>query len=451
MAPDRATGVLGQLPDRADACVAVADVNWPRFAASYTADRARRLLADLPEVRRLRDIGAVPGGGEGAGGLREHLVKLPGAERYRAGLHLVRAHTAAVLGYPGPDAIEPDREFLDLGMNSITAVELRDGLQVAAGVPLGATVAFDHTTPAALAGHVLQTVLGPDAGEAAAGATAETESRGGGILRSLLQEAGRAGKLEEFMEFLMEASSYRPKFEDVEELASPPKPVFLARGGARPRIVCHSGISAVAGAHEFARFAAPFRGQRDVIALPVPGYREGEQLPATADASLAWQAKTLLEVAGDAPFVLLGHSGGGLFAHALAYRLEQMGVVPAGVVLVDSYPMDRPVHSEWMNEFNEGTFEREHLYVPMNDIRLTAQAWYALLFVHFKAREIQAPTLLLRAHDPIAEWTRDDEDWRASWYLPHTAVDVPGNHLTIMREHGETTAAAVARWLEERG
>ncbi|WSC96692.1 SDR family NAD(P)-dependent oxidoreductase [Streptomyces sp. NBC_01754] len=449
MPTEAATGVLGRLPARPDAGVTVADVNWPRFAAAYTADRARHLLADLPEVRRLRGIGATAGG-DGPDDFREQLVRLSRADRHRAALHLVRAHTAAVLAYPDVEAVEPDREFLDLGMNSLTGIELRDALQVAGGVPLSSAIVFEYTTPAALAGHVLRTLLGPDADDAVGEAGADAEPRGGGILRSLLWEAGREGKLEKFTEFLVEAAGYRPKFEEPDELQAPPKPVFLARGDARVRIVGQCGISAVAGAHEFARFAAPFRGQRDVIALPVPGYRDGEQLPAGPDAALSWQARTLLETVGDDPFVVVGHSGGGLFAHALAYRLEQMGVVPAGVVLVDSYPLDRPVHEDWMHEFNEGMFEREDLSVPMNDIRLTAQAWYGLMFTAFHAREIQAPTLVVRASEPVGEWHRD-EDWRASWSLPHTAVDVPGNHLTIMREHGETTAMAVGRWLEELG
>ncbi|MET7370727.1 type I polyketide synthase [Streptomyces sp. NPDC005566] len=449
MPPEVATSVLGRLPVRSDGAVAVvADVDWPRFAAAYSADRARHLLDDLPEVRRLRDIGTTAGGGDGPEDLRDRLEKLPRAERRRVTLDLVRAHTADVLAYTDVEDVEPDREFLELGMSSLTAVELRNALQVVIGVPLSSAIVFEHGTPAALAAHVQQLLLGPDTDDAEAGADAGP--RGGGILRSLLQEAAREDSLGRFMEFLMEAASFRPKFEQPDELRTSPDPVFLARGDGRLRIVGQCGTSAVAGPHEFARFAMPFRGQRDVIALPVPGYRDGELLPSGPDAVLTWEANTLLKAVGDDPFVIVGHSGGGLFAHALAYRLEQMGVVPAGVVLVDAYLLDQPVYEEWKNELNDGMFQREDLYVPMNDIRLTAQAWYGRMFALFQPREIQAPTLVVRASEPIGEWNRD-EDWRASWSLPHTTVDVPGNHFTVMREHGATTAMAVGRWLEELG
>ncbi|QIY60294.1 alpha/beta fold hydrolase [Streptomyces sp. RPA4-5] len=256
----------------------------------------------------------------------------------------------------------------------------------------------------------------------------------------------RQNKLHKFMEFLSDAASYRPMFGSPEEISETPAPVFLARGPKRPRVVCHTGMSALGGVHEFARFAASFNGSHDVIALPLPGYREGEELPTTLEVSLDWQARTLVEVAGDAPFVLLGHSGGGLLAHALTRRLESMGVPVAGVVLVDTYPMDRPMHQEWLSELTEGTFGREELAVPMTDTRLTAQAWYGRMYLGFRAEEVAAPTLVVRASDPIGEWTRED-DWRATWDRPHRTVDVPGNHFTLMMEHGATTAAAVREWL----
>ncbi|MDG5808985.1 SDR family NAD(P)-dependent oxidoreductase [Streptomyces ossamyceticus] len=433
--PGAALDLLARLPD--EACLTVADVDWERFAAAYTLTRPRRLLDEIPEVRRVRDADG-PRGRADAAVLRERLTGLPGEERHRVVLDLVRAHAATVLGHDGSDAIAPDREFLELGVNSLTAIELRDRLQAAAGVALESTVVFDSRTPSALAQRVQEALGGT-------GPSAEPQEQTG-LLRTLYGESTRQGNLPKFMEFLSEAAAFRPMFASPDEIADPPAPVFLSRGPGRPRIVCHTGMSALGGVHEFARFAAPFHGTHDVIALPLPGYRDGEELPTTVEASLDWQARTLIQVAGDAPFVLLGHSGGGLLAHALAHRLEAMGAPAAGVVLVDTYPMDRPMHQEWLSELTEGTFGREELAVPMTDTRLTAQAWYGRMYLGFRAEEISAPTLVVRASDPIGEWNRED-DWRATWDRPHRTVDVPGNHFTVMMEHGATTAAAVREWL----
>ena len=51
-----------------------------------------------------------------------------------------------------------------------------------------------------------------------------------------------------------------------------------------------------------------------------------------------------------------------------------------------------------------------------------------------------AETLLL---DPTGRL-----DWRAYWPIPHEAVDVPGDHFTILEEHSETTVIAVREWID---
>ncbi|MEV0126770.1 SDR family NAD(P)-dependent oxidoreductase [Streptomyces sp. NPDC050703] len=94
--------------------------------------------------------------------LAQRLAGLTEAEQDRALVQLVRTHTAAVLGFTGPEAVEAERAFKELGFDSLTAVELRNRLDAEVDSRLPATLVFDHPNPAALAAHLRTTVLTGD-------------------------------------------------------------------------------------------------------------------------------------------------------------------------------------------------------------------------------------------------------------------------------------------------
>ncbi|WP_370132279.1 SDR family NAD(P)-dependent oxidoreductase [Streptacidiphilus sp. EB103A] len=92
------------------------------------------------------------------------LAELPAAARSTHLLALVRAELGAILSESDwaseEESAPADRAFKDLGLTSATAVRLRNRLAVATGLPLPATVAFDHPTAASLARHLLGELTG---------------------------------------------------------------------------------------------------------------------------------------------------------------------------------------------------------------------------------------------------------------------------------------------------
>jgi acyl carrier protein len=159
MDPGPAMHLLAQVLDSGQRMTTVADIDWDQFASVFTLRRPSPLISALPEVAQAlaatAESGAGAGAGAGDGGLARQLAALPERERQPMLTGLVQAETAAILGYPSPDGVEADRPFIDLGMDSLTAVELRNRLSAATGLRLPATLIFDYPTPMAMAGYLL--------------------------------------------------------------------------------------------------------------------------------------------------------------------------------------------------------------------------------------------------------------------------------------------------------
>ncbi|ROO84786.1 acyl transferase domain-containing protein [Actinocorallia herbida] len=133
-----------------------APVHWPQEWGGDLAD-----LPTYPFQRKSYWVAGAPLPGESAGLPVATPVEEPVTESAIAegvaelafddALRVVLSGAAVVLGYDGPDAIDPDAAFRDLGFDSAGAVELRDRLAETTGVSLPSTLVFDHPTPRAVA------------------------------------------------------------------------------------------------------------------------------------------------------------------------------------------------------------------------------------------------------------------------------------------------------------
>ncbi|MDT3400374.1 beta-ketoacyl reductase, partial [Streptomyces sp. B1866] len=164
MDPGLALEALRQALDEDLTGVTVADLDWPRFAAALSLAGPRPLIAGLVPADAPADGGADAEAAVSApDALRERLAALPGPARYEALLALVTAEAAAQLGHADPAGVEPQRPFRDLGFDSLAAVGLRNRLGAATGLTLPSTLAFDHPSADALAGHLERELFGADA------------------------------------------------------------------------------------------------------------------------------------------------------------------------------------------------------------------------------------------------------------------------------------------------
>ncbi|GAA1702982.1 type I polyketide synthase [Streptomyces yatensis] len=203
MTPRLAIDAFWQVMDGDETVVVVADVDWERFVPVFTSARPSPLIGQLPDVARILAADADTGAdttGESSS-LRDRLVDMAPADRQAAVLSLVRSQIATVLGYPGPEAVDAQRAFRELGFDSLSAVDLRNRLGTATGLRFPVTVVFDYPSAEELAGHIgaelfpddtAGTGLDPEEAEVRAALTSIPllRLRESGLLDELLRLAG---------------------------------------------------------------------------------------------------------------------------------------------------------------------------------------------------------------------------------------------------------------------
>ena len=123
-------------------------------AKSGAVPAALRSLVHVPSRQ------AIDSTAGGTSSWTQIITGLSEAKQHETLLDLVGTHVAAVLGYPVGESIDHERTFVDLGFDSLTAVELRNRLSTLTGIRLPATLVFDHPTCTAVADYLRDKALG---------------------------------------------------------------------------------------------------------------------------------------------------------------------------------------------------------------------------------------------------------------------------------------------------
>lgn len=133
----------------------VIDCDWARYREFAPANAA--LIDAL--VRKTQTPPAVARATSQA----DALASMPDGQRHTALQALVGQTLADLLGLGEASKITPDRPLLELGLDSLMAVQLRNRLGAAVGRTLPVSLAFNYPTPGDLAGY-LDALLAPPAG-----------------------------------------------------------------------------------------------------------------------------------------------------------------------------------------------------------------------------------------------------------------------------------------------
>ncbi|WP_326638685.1 beta-ketoacyl synthase N-terminal-like domain-containing protein [Streptosporangium sp. NBC_01755] len=412
---------------------------WPEATGSRTGDVA---AADPPLLAAAAGLAvSIPE----ADTAWDRLRGLSGAQQDEGLQELVQHHAAAILGHGDSSAVDLERDFFELGFDSFTAAELRNSLARAVGWEFPLMAVFENKNSTGLARwlrHELVTRM--NAGQATATSAAQVDD----TLAELFRGAFRSGKAQEAFGLLYAVARTRPIYDAPVDLREIPQPVTLASGAARPRLICVSSSTVTGGVHQYARFAAHFRGERHVSALPLLGYAFGEGLPATIDIALESIAESIVQASAGEPFTLIGHSAGGILAYGAAGVLEKSGISPEAVVMMDSFPPRAGGDSQMLSEqVLQYILQMETVFGEFNSARLSAMGYWSAIMSDIKLVDVNAPVLFVQCTEPFSDVEPESDYWRATPFDPSHAVrTIEANHFSMLAEKAADTARLIDDW-----
>jgi acyl transferase domain-containing protein/acyl carrier protein len=145
IAPETGLAALGRLFGSASAQVGVLRIDWPRYLAASGGGTG--LLSGLVDAATKTVPSTRPD-------LVQRLDALPTVERRQRLVEEVRSLVIKILGLDVTSPPDGDAPLMDLGMDSLMAVELRGALGRLVGQAMSATVAFDYPSIDALAAYI---------------------------------------------------------------------------------------------------------------------------------------------------------------------------------------------------------------------------------------------------------------------------------------------------------
>jgi acyl transferase domain-containing protein len=382
--------------------------------------------------------------------------RLAGAEREQwLGIltEEVRIQAAALTGHADATSVDPRLGFAELGFDSLTSTWLGQRLSTVTGLTLRPALVVDHPTPFALAQYLVDQLAlvnrsdtmtdvaqeVPAAREVPEPPVADPHDP----IRVLFGAAAERGQVADGLDLLAVAARLRVR--RGQRTTRTREALHFSRSNDRTRLVCLPSMVVPSNAYQYAKFAAPIRGTYDIAALPLPGYQQDDELPSDLADLVGERARAVRGCADGRPYVLLGYSSGGWLAQAVAESLLSEEAGPVALVLLDCHVPGSPGLAGI-----QAALLGSGVPPSVTGAELTAMAHHLGLFGRWAPREIAAPTLHLRAVEPLGAKRRPAEQWRAYWPTEHEVLDVPGNHVSMIDEHAASAGTAVRDWLARR-
>lgn len=151
LSPSLALTLFGRLLASGQSRVAVLDADWPRLKSLYEARGRQPLLEQLGHTRSTESTET--------SAVINALRDLPQRDRFDYLVSRLQEQVGIALRFDGNNLPDPKRGFFDMGMDSLTAVELKERITAQLRLPLPPSVVFDYPNAEALAAHLLELIF----------------------------------------------------------------------------------------------------------------------------------------------------------------------------------------------------------------------------------------------------------------------------------------------------
>jgi thioesterase domain-containing protein len=204
---------------------------------------------------------------------------------------------------------------------------------------------------------------------------------------------------------------------------------------------------ATGGPYQMARLAAYFREVRPVMTVSLSGFSPEESLPTTSEAAIEALAASVLEAADGEPMVIVGYSAGGILARCATLHLEEHhGVVPAGLVMLDSYPVASQL-TERDLALMHVMIEKENLLGGFDAARLTTMGRYVDIIPKLNPGPVKARELFIQCMLSATPESGDVSDWQAQPWGDGDVQPVQANHFSMLDTDARVVAQAIEEWV----